>query len=186
MTKKTPGVGIYGKFRIPTIGHLAAIDTAKEVATNSGAKLHIAASKASYIQAAKRIFLHPIETNHKDVVDFLAHMSQIHHEFTLVCGSDRAKEYTKILAKYNGNEDKKGKIPFSFDRWDVFEVAGSRLDTTKSPLHMSKDELIRSVSSTKIEQLVIENRYKEFCAYYPDMSDKEAAKYFKQIQRKAR
>ena len=44
MKKKTTGVAFYGKVRIPTIGHKAAIDQAKDIATKTGGKLSIGLS----------------------------------------------------------------------------------------------------------------------------------------------
>jgi len=190
MARRTPGVGVYGKIRIPTIGHKAAIDAAKQIASRNGAKLHIAVSGTSYPlttsqkeAAARSLFQHPVETNHKNVVDFLSHMSSIHDEFVLVCGSDRVHEYRTLLTRYNGNRDRTGKVPFSFTKWEVHEVAGRRTNSMKSPLRMSPDELVRSVSATKIEQLAREGKYDEFRAYYPSMSDRETKRFYSQIRR---
>lgn len=188
--RKTPGVGFYGKIRIPTIGHKTAIDVAKQIASRKNAKLHIAVSGASYPLTvsqkeaiAKKLFQHPIETNHKNIIDFLSHMSQYHDDFTLVCGSDRAYEYRSLISRYNGNKDRNGKIPFSFRKWEVHEVSGKRTNSNKSPLRMSPDELVRSVSATKIEQLVREGKYEEFHAYYPGMSKTETKRFYNQIRR---
>lgn len=185
-----PGVGFYGKIRIPTIGHKAAIDTAKKIASQNGAKLHIAVSGANNpltnsqkISLAKSLFQHPVESNHKNVVDFLHNMSKIHDDFVLVCGSDRVQEYRNLLSRYNGNKDGSGKIVFSFRKWQVHEIPGKRTNSYKSPLRMSNDELTRTVSATKLEKLVKEGKYEEFHAYYPGMNKKETKRIFDQIKR---
>lgn len=190
MARKTPGVGFYGKIRIPTIGHKAAIDAAKQIASRNGAKLHIAVSGAAYPLSvsqkeavARALFQHPIETNHKNFIHFLSRMSELHDEFVLVCGSDRVHEYRTLLSRYNGNRDRAGIVPFSFKKWSIHEVSGRRINTSKSPLRMSRDELVRSVSATRIEQLAREGKYDEFRAYYPSMNDKETQRFFNQIRR---
>jgi hypothetical protein len=190
MARKTRGIGFYGKIRIPTIGHKAAIDAAKRIASHNGATLHIAVSGAAHPLTisqkealARTLFQHPIETNHKTFIDFLSHMSQIHDEFVLVCGSDRVHEYRSLISRYNGNKDRSGKVPFSFRKWEVHEVSGKRINSSKSPLRMSQNELVQSVSASRIEQLVKEGKYDEFRAYYPSMSEREAKRFYSQIRR---
>ena len=41
MKQKTPGVGFFGKVRIPTIGHASAIEHAKQISAKKNAQLHI-------------------------------------------------------------------------------------------------------------------------------------------------
>ena len=52
MITRTKGVGFYGKVRIPTIGHAAVVNTAKDIAAKSGAKLHVALSGADHPRSA--------------------------------------------------------------------------------------------------------------------------------------
>ena len=70
MITRTKGVGFYGKVRIPTIGHAAVVNTAKDIAAKSGAKLHVALSgadhplpKALKKEHAQALFDHPVETH---------------------------------------------------------------------------------------------------------------------------
>jgi len=190
MAKKTPGVGFYGKVRIPTIGHKAAIDTAKNIASSVGGSLHVALSGAAYpltssqkTQHAKRLFQHPIETHHNNVIEFLSNMSKQHDDFTLVCGSDRAAEYRQLIKRYNGNKDRSGNVPFSFKNWRVHEITGKRTTSNKNPTQMSSDELLRTVSATKLEQLATKGKYKEFLAYHPGMNETHVKRLYDQIRR---
>jgi hypothetical protein len=116
MIKKTTGVAFYGKVRIPTIGHKAAIDQAKDIATKTGGKLSIGLSgtaepldsktKKSH---AEKVFGHPVDTgteHTKTLSSFLSHLHKHHDHLHLVAGSDRVEEYKSFLSKYNGKKDK--------------------------------------------------------------------------------
>ena len=64
---KGPGVGFYGKVRIPTIGHRKAIEQAKGVAKQVGGKLTVGLSGTSEPLTpalkkahAEKLFNHPV------------------------------------------------------------------------------------------------------------------------------
>ena len=193
MKKKTTGVAFYGKVRIPTIGHKAAIDQAKDIATKTGGKLSIGLSgsaepldiktKKSH---AEKVFGHPVDTgteHTKTLPAFLSHLNKHHDHLHLVAGSDRVEEYKSFLQKYNGNRDKKGNIPFHFKSWQVHAAGGERTESDKDPRKMSRAELTSSVSASKLEKLAKEGNYEHFKAYHPGMPEAHVRKVFTQIRK---
>ena len=190
---KGPGVGFYGKVRIPTIGHRKAIEQAKGVAKQVGGKLTVGLSGTSEPLTpalkkahAEKLFNHPVMSGNehtKTLSHFLSHMSSKHDELHLVAGSDRAGEYKNFLSKYNGKADRAGKVPFNFKKWTVHEVQGERQESSKDPRKMSQDELERSVSASKLEKIAKEGKYDHFKAYHPGMPEGHVRKLFTQIRK---
>jgi len=193
MVKKTPGVAFYGKVRIPTIGHAEAINTAKSIAKKRGARLTIGLShtnaplnSSQKRVHAEKVFNHPVMTGDehtKNLFSFLSHLNKSHDELHLVAGSDRAEQYRSTLQQYNGRADKSGKVPFHFKSWKVHEVEGERGDSGKDPTKMSRDELVRSVSASKLEKLASEGNYEHFKAYHPGMPESHVKKVYGQIRK---
>ena len=192
MTEKTPGVAFYGKVRIPTIGHRKAIDTAKGIARKVGGKLSIGLSGTSRPLSsetkkahAEMMFDHPVQTGDehtKNLFSYLSHLNQHHDEIHLVAGSDRAPEYRRTLQDWNGRADRSGKVGFNFKKWKVHEVEGERVDSDKHPTQMSRDELEKSVSATKLEGLAKSGDYDGFKAYHPGFPEKHVRKVYNQIR----
>jgi dephospho-CoA kinase len=193
MIKKTTGVAFYGKVRIPTIGHKAAIDQAKDIATKTGGKLSIGLSgtaepldsktKKSH---AEKVFGHPVDTgteHTKTLSSFLSHLHKHHDHLHLVAGSDRVEEYKSFLSKYNGKKDKKGNVPFHFKSYTVHAAGGERTESDKDPRKMSRAELTSSVSASKLEKLAKEGNYDHFKAYHPGMPESHVRKVFTQIRK---
>lgn len=176
---KAPGVGFYGKVRIGTIGHLGAINTAKDIAQKTGGKLTIGLSGTSAPltpemkrQHAERLFGHPVMSGNeptRTLSSFLSHMSKKHDELHMVAGSDRAEEYRRFLERYNGKPDRKGNVPFNFKSWKVHEYGAPRMESDKDPTKMNSDELVQTVSATKLEQLANSGKWEQFRAYHPGM-----------------
>jgi predicted kinase len=193
MTKKTPGVAFYGKVRIPTIGHKTAIDQAKGIAKKVGGKLTVGLSGASEpldIKTkrahAQKVFDHPVETGEdhtKSLSSFLTHLHKKHDHLHLVAGSDRVEEYRSFISKYNGKKDKKGNVPFHFKKVEVHAAGGERRESNKDPRKMSRDELVSSVSASKLEKLAKEGKYDHFKAYHPDMPEGHVRKVYTQIRK---
>jgi hypothetical protein len=193
MIKKTTGVAFYGKVRIPTIGHKAAIDQAKDIATKTGGKLSIGLSgtaepldsktKKSH---AEKVFGHPVDTgteHTKTLSSFLSHLHKHHDHLHLVAGSDRVEEYKSFLSKYNGKKDKKGNVPFHFKSYQVHAAGGERTESNKDPRKMSRAELTSSVSASKLEKLAKDGNYDHFKAYHPGMPESHVRKVFTQIRK---
>jgi hypothetical protein len=192
MTEKRPGVAFYGKVRIPTIGHRKAIDAAKGIAKKVGGKLSIGLSGTSKPLTpetkkshAEMMFNHPVDTgddHSKNLFSYLSHLNKHHDEIHLVAGSDRASEYRRTLQDWNGRADKSGKTSFNFKKWKVHEVEGERGEVNKHPSKMSKDELERSVSATKLEGLAKSDDYEGFKAYHPGFPEHHVRKVYNQIR----
>ena len=192
MTEKRTGVAFYGKVRIPTIGHRKAIDTAKGIAKKVGGQLKIGLSGTSKPLTsetkkahAEMMFNHPVQTGDehtKNLFSYLSHLGQHHDEIHLVAGSDRAPEYRRTLQQWNGKADRSGKVAFNFKKWKVHEVEGERGDVDKHPTQMSKGELERSVSATRLEGLAKSGDYDGFKAYHPGFPEKHVRKVYDQIR----
>jgi dephospho-CoA kinase len=193
MIKKTTGVAFYGKVRIPTIGHKAAIDQAKDIATNTGGKLSIGLSGSAEPldlktkkAHAEKVFGHPVDTgteHTRTLASFLSHLHKSHDHLHLVAGSDRVEEYKSFLQRYNGKKDKKGNVPFHFKSYTVHAAGGERKESNKDPRKMSRAELTSSVSASKLEKLAKDGNYDHFKAYHPDMPDSHVRKVFTQIRK---
>lgn len=192
MKQKTPGVGFFGKVRIPTIGHASAIEHAKQISAKKNAQLHIGLSGTSHPltpetkrEHAEKLFSHPVMPASKhtsNIVSFLSHMSKMHDDFTLVAGQDRAGEYHRIISKYNGKPDSQGNVPFHFKKWRVHPVARTTTETKKAPTDMSRDELTKTVSASKLEAFANQGNYKHFAAYHPGMPVSHIKKIYNQIR----
>jgi predicted kinase len=190
--KRTPVVAFYGKVRIPTIGHRKAIDAAKSIAKRVNGTLKIALSGTSKPlnpdtkkKHAELMFKHPVQMgddNTKNLFSFLSHLNQNYNEVHLVAGSDRAPEYRRTLQQWNGKADRSGKVLFDFKVWKVHEVEGVRAEVNKHPTKMTKEELEKSVSATKLETLARNNDYESFKAYHPGFADNHVQKVFNQIR----
>jgi len=193
MTNKQPGVAFYGKVRIPTIGHRTAIDQAKGIAKKVGGKLTIGLSGTSEPldmktkkSHAEKVFGHPVDTgtdHTRTLSHFLTHLNKSHDELHLVAGSDRVEEYKSFIHKYNGKANKKGEVPFNFKRVQVHAAGGERTDSGKDPRKMSHDELVSSVSASKLEKLAKEGKYDHFKAYHPGMPESHVRRVYSQIRR---
>ena len=193
MAKKTPGVAFYGKVRIPTIGHRAAIDQAKALSKSVGGKLTIGLSGTAEPldlktkkAHAEKVFNHPVETgaeHTKTLASFLTHLHKHHDHLHLVAGSDRVDEYHKFLKKYNGKPDKSGKVPFNFKSYQVHAAGGERKESNKDPRKMSRAELTSSVSASKLEGLAKEGKWDHFKAYHPDMPEAHVRRVYTQIRK---
>ena len=193
MAKKTPGVAFYGKVRIPTIGHRAAIDQAKALSKTVGGKLTVGLSGTAEPldlktkkAHAEKVFNHPVETgveHTKTLASFLTHLHKHHDHLHLVAGSDRVQEYKSFLSKYNGKPDKSGKVPFHFKSWQVHAAGGERKESNKDPRKMSRAELTSSVSASKLEGLAKEGKWDHFKAYHPDMPEAHVRRVYTQIRK---
>jgi hypothetical protein len=176
---QSSGVLVVGKIRYATLGHKKMVNQAKSIASKVKGKLHIhltgSADPLTPEQKkthAEAMFEHPVEST-ANVLDSLSRLNGHHHTLHIVAGSDRADEYRKIAEKYNGKPDKQGNVPFHFPGGvHVHEVEGKREDIDKHPTKMTRDELERSASATKVVGLAKSGDYAGFKAYHPDMHEK--------------
>lgn len=188
-----PVTAVYGKIRIPTIGHKMLVDAAAKHADRKGHELNVTLSGADKPLSveqkkahAQRVFGRKVNTadsKTNNVVSFLKDLHEKgHKELHLFAGSDRAPEYENILQRYNGKPDKKGNVPFAFKKWKVHTVGAERTSSNKHPTQMSHEELKSSVSASVLEKLAKKGDYDGFKAYHPDMKDRHVREVFDQIR----
>lgn len=191
--KNNPVTAVYGKVRIPTIGHKLLVDQAAAHAKKHGHTLNVTLSGAATPLTveqkkahAERVFGRPVNTANEhtsNIVKFLTHLHQSgHQEVHLFAGSDRVPEYQNILSKYNGTPDKKGNVPFHFKKWQVHAVGGERVKSKKHPTAMDHNELMQTVSASKLEELAHKGDYEGFKAYHPGIRDKHVRSVYDQIR----
>lgn len=112
----------FGRFNPPTIGHQKLVDKVKLEAGKRSAEPHIYLSHSqdrkknpldykTKIRIAQSAFGPAIKkTGHKTVIDILKMLyNRGVKNVVMVVGSDRLKEFDRILTKYNGSKD------FNFD-----------------------------------------------------------------------
>lgn len=175
MTKSKTAVVFIGKARLPTPGHVAAIAHAKELAKKHGADLHIMLTGTSNVMPehekldmASKLFQHPVSKT-SNVMSSLSDLhSKGYDHVHVVAGSDRYEEYGKLTSKYNNKPDKKGNIPFAFKSIRVHSVPGDREDYDIHPTEMTREQLIKSASATKLSALAKSGDEPGFSAYYRD------------------
>lgn len=188
-----PVTAVYGKVRIPTIGHKLLVDAAKKHAKVNNHALNITLSgannplsledKKAHAEKLFRCKVNSADSNSTNVVQFLSHLhNQGHRELHLFAGSDRAEEYARILNRYNGKADKKGHVAFAFNKWQVHPVGAERTESDKHPTQMSKTELRSTVSASKLEQLAKAGDYEGFRAYHPGIHPNHVKTVYNKIR----
>jgi len=183
-------VFVPGKMRIPTPGHKGLIDKGKSVAKEAGAKMTIGLSgKAQPLSIdqkksmAQKLFDHPVETGShvNGIVPALQHFHKhgVKH-LHIVAGSDRHEEYQKLVDRYNGKPDKKGNVPFHFDKVTIHKHGEDREEgeVNKHPTEMTDDERAKTVSASRIEKLANAGDHAGVAAYYKghDVDTKQLVK----------
>lgn len=176
----------YGKVRIPTIGHARAVALVKSAATKTGGDTIVGISGVdSPLQRSTRdalifaLFGNDISIirdtpETKSLITFLSWLSKKYDSITLVCGSDRYKEYNTLFAKYNGSD------LFKFKFWKVLQAGGSR-SSGKPPSGSSYQTLIKSVSASMLEKLAANKNFDLFKQYYPGISPTLIKKAFNEL-----
>jgi hypothetical protein len=122
----------FGRMNPPTTGHAKLVDKVKEVAADNNASHHVVLSHSQdpsknplsakdKLKHAKRFFPNTnLSTSDSEHPTFLHHAAKLHQQgvthLHMVAGSDRAEEYKKKLAQYNGKH--KGAL-FNFKKITV-------------------------------------------------------------------
>ena len=122
----------FGRMNPPTTGHAKLVDKVKEVAADNNASHHVVLSHSQdpsknplsakdKLKHAKRFFPKTnLSTSDSEHPTFLHHAAKLHQQgvthLHMVAGSDRAEEYKKKLAQYNGKH--KGAL-FNFKKITV-------------------------------------------------------------------
>lgn len=128
----------YGRYNPPTIGHEKLINVVEKTATNKGYDALIVPSHTvdnvknplnfsekaevlNYLTTSAKV-----DSNGKSLIGLLSHLQSLGYTHVIhVAGSDRIPEFEALVKRYNGQEDKKGIIPFYFKDY-TFQSAGER------------------------------------------------------------
>jgi len=130
----------FGRMNPPTVGHEKLCDMTKKVANGSEYRIYPSftqnpakdplphALKTAYMRkmfpAHKKAIT--VDKSAKTFIDVATILSEEGYKnFTMVAGSDRVAEFTKLLNRYNDAPDKSGKQVFKFDSIKVVS-AGER------------------------------------------------------------
>ena len=179
---KRPVVMAFGRMNPPTTGHKVLVDKVHELAKKHGAHHQVILSKSqdkeknpldseTKVKHAKRFFPHTniraATSNEPTLIHHAARLNKAGHDYLImVAGSDRVPEYNKLLHSYNGKPDKKGHIPFSFNKIDVVSAG-----------HRDPDaEGAEGMSASKMREYAKKNNFKEFKKGVPDHVSHEHAK----------
>jgi hypothetical protein len=189
----TKVVTVYGKMRIPTAGHGALVDHAKQIAKKEGADLDVTFSgsetpltheqKANHFQ---RLF--GIKPTIKPQSNFVSHLKELSdsgvEHVTVVAGSDRAANYQELIDKYNNKPSKKGDIPFKFKSAKVVQFGGERHEglPPQHPSELKSDELLPYTSATNIEHYAKKGDFGAVRAMYPNSKEDHVRKLYDDIR----
>lgn len=136
-------VTAFGRLSPPTVGHLLLLKKLDSLAkvVNGDAILFLSQSqdskknplsfneKVMFVQQIcdehnLNVYVYP-NTDVKTMIQVPMRLNDEYDNLIFVGGSDRVPEFEAVLNKYNNNQDKTGKIPFSFKSITV-ESAGER------------------------------------------------------------
>lgn len=144
-----PVVFAYGRMNPPTGGHEEVVNKVRELANQHNAAHEIVLSGTQEpsknpltpeqkVKYAKKFFPGTnIQAATKEAPDFLTHAARLyaagHREFIMVAGPDRAPEFRKLLAAYNGKTGRHG-----YYKFDHIQVVTSNRIPGKSGTEMRK------------------------------------------------
>ena len=163
----------YGRFNPPSIGHLKLIEKVISVAQNNNADYFIIPSHQSSIKRTLSDYQkNPLSL--EDRISLLKHM--VNDPKTVVsfgttfinalkelqklgctniiqiAGSDREKDFTDLVNRYNGLPNKEGEIPFQFNTYKV--VSSGQRDPDS--------EGVEGISASKLRGLAAAGNYEKF------------------------
>lgn len=163
----------YGRFNPPSIGHLKLIEKVISVAQNQKGDYfivpsHQSSTKRSLSDYQKNpltledriaVLKHMVD-NSKNVVDFgttfintLKELQNLGYTDVIqIAGSDREKDFTDLVNRYNGRPNKEGDIPFQFNSYKV--VSSGQRDPDS--------EGVEGMSASKLRNLAAEGKYELF------------------------
>jgi len=205
-------VTTFMKARIPTLAHKGVVDSMKDFAAknkmSSVVKLSGTNQPLSGEQKkahAERLFQHPVELADKSTGSFVSHLQNLasrgHTEAHVFVGSDRAHEIQRIADHHNLNNnagyiDKKGNKAFQFPGGiHVHQFGSDRLDLDHPnspeehkvskihPTKMNPDQIKRSTSATRLQNLASAGDYHGFKAYHPGVDEKHVKGLYNDIRK---
>lgn len=205
-------VTTFMKARIPTPAHKGVVDTIKSFAKERGMTSVVKLSGTNHPlsaeqkkQHAEKLFQHPVELADKDTGSFVSHLKNLasrgHTEAHVFVGSDRAHEIQRIADHHNLNNnagyiDKKGNKAFHFPGGiHVHQFGSNRLDLDHPssdeehkvskihPTKMTSDQISRSTSATRLQNLASAGDYHGFKAYHPGVDEKHVKGLYNDIRK---
>jgi hypothetical protein len=184
--KLKSAVFAFGRFNPPTVGHAKLFDKVAQVGRT--ADYHVV--YGSHSNDAKKNPLDPnfkkkvlrkafpnnnVEVSSKAMPTAL-HIASLlydkgYRKLTMVAGSDRYKEFKKMLDKYNGKKDRHG-----FYEFETIEVVSSGERDADS-------DDVTGASGTKMRMYAAKDDYESFRKYSPEnLSDKDVKQIFDKVR----
>lgn len=180
-----PVVMAFGRMNPPTTGHEKLVNKVKELAYKHNAPHHIILSHSQdatknplspedKVKHAKRAFPNTnIEASSKELPTFFHHAKRLndagHKHLIMVAGSDRVKDYSDLLHKYNGKEGH-----FNFKKIEV-KSAGERDPDAEGTSGMS---------ATKMREHAKNGNFTEFKKGVPSsMKDHHALELYHSVRK---
>lgn len=155
----------YGRYNPPTIGHEKLVDIVEKTATSKGFDAFIVPSHTidsvknplNYDEKAEILnqltTSAKVDSNGKSLINLLSHLQSLGYTHVMhVAGSDRIPEFEAFIKRYNGQQDKKGNVPFYFKDY-TFQSAGDRDPDSDG---------IEGMSASKLRSLAKEGNEDEF------------------------
>lgn len=175
-----PVVFAFGRMNPPTGGHEQVVNTVQELAKKFGADQEIVLSGSKdpaknpltpeqKVKYASKFFPGTrFRAATKDAPDFLTHAARLyaagHREFIMVAGPDRAPEFRRLLAAYNGKQGRHGYFKFNH----ISVVTSKRLP---------------GKSGTEMRGYVQKGNYAAFRAGLPaSVSEQDAQRLFNDVK----
>jgi len=175
----------WGRFNPPTSGHEKLITKLSSEADSRGADFKIFPTKSEdpkknplsfkdkvkFMKKAFPTFKKNISSNTKvrTIIDALKDLStQGYKEVTVVVGSDRVREFKRLVDKYNGGRE------FKFEKVDVISAGERNPDA----------EDVTGMSASKLRALALDGKKKEFMSGLPSsMPSKARSDMFKAVRK---
>jgi hypothetical protein len=163
----------YGRFNPPSIGHLKLVERVVNVAQNNNADYFIIPSQQSSVKRTLSDYqknplsledrvslLKHMVNDPKTVVSFgttfinaLKELQKLGYtDIIQIAGSDREKDFTDLVNRYNGQPNKEGEIPFQFNTYSV--VSSGQRDPDS--------EGVEGMSASKLRNLAAAGNYEKF------------------------
>ena len=177
----------FGRMNPPTIGHEKLLNKLKNVAGRSSADWFVYLSSSQdakknplpferKIHYAKKMFGRDVNARTFPKEPTALHAasslySKGYKKLIMVVGSDRVKDFSKLLKQYN-NQDK----PHGFYNFDSIDVvsAGDRDPDAEGKSGMS---------ASKLRGFAVQGKFDEFAKGLPGLNDKDAKSLFNEIRK---
>lgn len=186
--KKTV-VFAYGRFNPPTVAHNMLINKVIETASQQKGDYFIIPSHSAKppdknpLTPEQKIkilkFMVPdsskVGTFGQTYISALQKLEEMGYNNVIqIAGSDRIPEFSILVNKYNGKQDKTGQIAFNFNQFE-FVSAGNRDPDSEG---------MEGMSASKLRRLALEGNFEEFQSGMAEtVPDKIKAETYNQIRK---